>query len=750
MVNLLRASLNQSTGENLWKHIWAKDLQAGLIVAVVSLPLSLSLALASGFPPFAGLVSSIIGGCILSFVSGSETAIKGPASGLGAITLSSVYMLGAGNLGEGYAYTLAAIVLAGVLQILSAVLRMGNLGYFFPSAVVHGMLASLGFIMFVKQIPTLLGVSVDISSTLDIIGQVPTLVTNANPKVAILGIGALAVILLYSYFFHNLSKIIPPIIPTLVLGIPVALSMGMHTDHGYFFIDTYYINHANELLVQFPADFMSSLQSPNFSKVNEGLFWFFVLMFFMACNIESILTCKVVDQLDKQHRQTQFNKDLIALGIGNIICGMVGGLPIISESKRSIVSLNVGAKSIAANFLHAIILGLMILVLWPVIGFFPICILAAYLIYMGLKMTLPKEFSKSYEIGKEQLLVFMVVFCLTIKFNFLVGVLSGVFAEFIINLRPGINFAGFFRANMTVTQIDAHHYLIKMTGPAIFSNFIWVKKRLDQIPQASHLVIDFVDAIVVDHSFMENLSHYDSGRKQMGGQVELTGFQYHTQVSKHPLATRRIIQNEATARQKALEQYAIESGMTFDAYKSELTSKFEIFNLFPHVKLLQQENTLYCKIEQLQFEFNDLTFEAHHQVGTQTHHITLLRLGCLDGDIPDFILQQEGFNEGIFNTSHTVDVNFDEYPVFSYYYYLTGQDTEAVRKFFNDPELIQFFEKHKGFHLSVHKGQILIYKRVDLLPTDEMEKMISFALELSSALSARLQENGTTSYPYLF
>jgi MFS superfamily sulfate permease-like transporter len=316
MVNLLRASLNQSTGENLWKHVWAKDLQAGLIVAIVSLPLSLSLALASGFPPFAGLVSSIIGGCILSFVSGSETAIKGPASGLGAITLSSVYMLGAGNLGEGYAYTLAAIVLAGVLQIVSAVLRMGNLGYFFPSAVVHGMLASLGFIMFVKQIPALLGISADISSTLDIITQVPTLITQANPKVAMLGLGALLVILLYSYFFHNLSKIIPPIIPTLVIGIPVALSIGMHADHGYFFVDSYYINHADELLVQFPSNFMSSLQAPDFSKANEGMFWFFVLMFFMACNIESILTCKVVDQLDKQHRQTQFNKDLIALGIG--------------------------------------------------------------------------------------------------------------------------------------------------------------------------------------------------------------------------------------------------------------------------------------------------------------------------------------------------------------------------------------------------------------------------------------------------
>jgi hypothetical protein len=390
------------------------------------------------------------------------------------------------------------------------------------------------------------------------------------------------------------------------------------------------------------------------------------------------------------------------------------------------------------------------LVLWPLISFFPICILAAYLIYMGLKMTLPKEFSKSYQIGKEQLLVFMVVFFLTIKFNFLVGVMSGVFVEFMINLRPGTNLLGFFRANMTVTQVDTHHYFIKMTGPAIFSNFIWVKKQLDQIPSSSHIVIDFADAVVVDHSFMENLSHYDSGRKQMGGQMELRGFQYHTQVSKHPLATRRIIQNEATARQKALEQYALESGMAFEIYKSELVSRFEVFNLFPHVKILQGENALYCKIDQLQFEFNDLSFETYHHIGIRMHHITLLQFGRLNGDIPDFILQQEGFYEGIFNTSHTLDINFDEYPVFSYYYYLTGQDIEAVRKFFNDPELIQFFERHKGFHLSVHKGEVLIYKRVDLLPIDEMEKMISFALELSNALTTRLQENGTTGYPYLF
>jgi MFS superfamily sulfate permease-like transporter len=701
-----------------------KDVRSGFVIGIIALPMSLGIAMASGFPPFAGLVSSLVGGLLVSFISGSRLCIKGPAGGLSALTLSSVLVLGNGDLGAGYSLTLAAIIVGGVLQVLSAYARMGNLGDFFPAAAIHGMLAGLGFIMAMKQIPPTLGISEGNTDIFSLFKQFPELVTMANPKVALLGVICLGILFVHRFLPQNIVKAVPSVILMLAIAVPLGMLLGLEKEHDYSFFGKSYSILPENQLVNFPSDVLSTLQFPNFYKINTLNFWVFAFIFSLAGNIESLLTCKAVDQIDPWRRQSNFNQDLFAIGVGNIVCGFCGGLPIISESKRSVVNINLGGSTFASNFFHAFFLLLLILFAQPFIRLIPIAALSAFLISTGIKMALPREFSKSYRIGKEQFAVFLVVFMFTISTNLLFGVVAGTLLELIINMRFGGSSSSLFQSNLTLERKSPYHYEAMVNGPATFSNFLWVKKELESVPSEVDLVIDFSKASVVDHSFMENLSYFQTNRENQGGNLSITGLDYHEQISTHPLASRRIVRNETTPRQQELGLFAETQHIDFDSRRMALPTKFNQFRLSNNLIVLHQENVLRTAKDKSVVEISDIQI-TWSLPAKQTFDVTVLTIPKLPFEVPDFFLQTEGFEKKLWSTENSADINFPEFPVFSYYYYLSGEDEEEIRKFFSPP-LIQFFEQHKGYNLCISEGAFLVYKRPDLLSVEEIENLYTY------------------------
>lgn len=728
MTSLIRAFRLGLVNVDFIKQVLFKDVRAGFVVGIIALPMSISIALGSGFPPFAGLLSSLIGGLIVSFFSGSRLGIKGPASGLSALTLGSVMVLGNGNLAEGYSLTLAVIVVSGVMQVISAYAKMGNLGDFFPAATIHGMLAALGFIMVIKQLPSFFGAVPNSRDIIGLIAELPSLIASFNPVIFFIGLGCLLLLITHYYLPKQISDFLPSVVVMLLLVVPITWSLGLQKEHFYFLFGNQYHIIPEQYLVQFPHDFISTLNLPNFEKVYTVDFWFFATAFFLAGNIESLLTCKLIDQNDPWHRQSNFNRDLFAIGIGNIVCGFIGGLPIISESKRSMVNINLGAVSFASNFFHAFFLLAIVIFAQPFIRMIPVSALAAFLIYSGIKMTMPSEFSKSYRIGQEQFFVFVIVFVATIYTNVLIGVVMGTIIELMVNLRFGAKFSSLFNSNLEISKESSFKYKVLVNGPAIFSNFPWAKNSLESIPANANVTVDFTKATVVDHSFMENLNYYDAYRKKSGGNIFIEGLDYHEQVSNHPLAARRILKSEITGRQKDLELFSKQHNLDFDPRRITNLSKYSTFNLADKLHVLHQENLIKLIDNDCPVEIADVKTEIVG-ISKQVFTTTVLMVYNLPSTIPNFVLQKEGFQGGLFSIENSKDINFDPHPVFSYYYYLTGEDEEAIRDFFDD-KIIQFFEQHKGYNLNFSEGQLLMYKRTDLLPMDEIAKMKQFASDL--------------------
>lgn len=734
MTSLIRAFRLGLLNMDFIRQVLSKDVKSGFVVGIIALPMSLGIALASGFPPFAGLVTSLVGGLLVSFLSGSRLCIKGPAGGLSALTLGSVLLLGKGDLILGYQITLAVIVVSGGFQILFALGKMGNLGDFFPAAAIHGMLAGLGFIMAVKQLPPMLGMG-DSQMTLNqLLEQAPALLSNINPKIALIGLVCLLLLSLHPLFPKSISNSVPSVILMLVIAIPLGLFLHLGEEHVYHWGAKSFDILPDKALVYFPQDLLSTLSFPDFHFVSHPDFWVFSLILALAGNIESLLTCKAVDQIDPWHRSSNYNQDLLAIGVGNVISGMCGGLPMISESKRSVVNIDLGGTTFASNFFHAFFLLLFILLAQPFMQLIPVSALAAFLVFTGIKMALPKEFSKSYRIGKEQFAVFVLVFLLTVTTNLLYGVLAGTLLELIINMQFGATSRSLFESNMQIETTSAYQFEAKVNGPATFSNFLWVKKELQAIPENATIIIDFSKATVVDHSFMENLSHFETLRKQKGGNMALSGLDYHVQVSGHPLAARRMIRSEETPRQQELQQFSVANGLDLDKRRLVQPNKFDIFPLDQKWKVSYIENTVRkAKSNEQVFELADIHCVTD-SVLKQSFTATVLTVANLPLDhIPDFQLLTEGHQRTLLSVEGKSDINFSAHPAFSYYYFLSGENEIAIREALSE-KFISYLEQNKGYSLCFERGSLLVYRRTDLLAPEEMEKLWLFAEGLISLL----------------
>jgi MFS superfamily sulfate permease-like transporter len=512
--------------QGLKENIIADSL-SGFLVFLLALPLSLGIAKASDFPPIMGLMTAMVGGLVVSFFAGSRLTIKGPAAGLIVIVAGSVAEFGQGDSILGWHLALGALLVAGVLQVLFGMIRMGSLVDFFPLSAVHGMLAAIGVIIMSKQVHVLLGINPmnelgkPIVEPMELLAEIPHTLMHIEPKVAVVGLLSLLIVFLWPHIKQPLLKKIPAPLVVLTMAIPLAKLLGLGKGH----------------LIHFDQDFIHTLAwNERFDGFQQtGVFIKYVIMFALVGSLESLLTVKAVDMLDPYHRKSNANKDLVAVGIGNVVASLLGGLPMISEVARSSANVSNGAKTRWANFFHGVFILIFLMLDLQFSDLIPFSALAAMLIGVGFKLASPREFGRMAKIGPEQLVVFCVTIVVTLMTDLLVGIGVGILVKLVTQFILGVPLKSTFKA-----RTQNQEQTIVVTGAAVFSNWLGIKKHIDKHATSSNLKLDLTQCNVVDHTVMDNLIHMSNDFENAGGNLDVLGLELlkPTSKSNHALSTR--------------------------------------------------------------------------------------------------------------------------------------------------------------------------------------------------------------------
>ncbi|MEN9756934.1 MAG: hypothetical protein RL755_1121 [Pseudomonadota bacterium] len=545
MINEMTVEVPKTGLAGLLAH-WRSDLLSGFLVFLIALPLCLGISMASGFPPSAGIITAIIGGLVVSRCSGSFITINGPAAGLIVVVLDAVQSLGEGDAMAGYRYTLAAIVVASFIQILMGVFKAGRLSSFFPAAVVHGMLAAIGIIIMAKQIHVVLGVTPEKGNLFSTIGQIPSSFMNLNPEIAIIGGMGLTILIIWSLLKNKILKMIPAPLIVVLMGIGFGAFFDLNHEHLYLFLpDAHFLAHHEEtvgprFLVAISDNFASSFHFPDFSKIATSEFWEAVIAIALVGSLESLLSAMAVDKLDPYQRHSNLNKDLTAVGIGNLVAGSIGGLPMIAEIVRSSANVNNGAQTSWANFFHGAFLLLFVVFFPRLIHSIPLAALASLLVFTGFRLASPREFANVMGIGKEQLFIFVVTIISVIATDLLIGVAIGILVKLLIHVLHGAKLSNLFKIHFTQELQSDGSILIKIQGAAIFSNFLVLKEMLGEIEKGKTLIFDESEVTLIDHTVMEFFHEFQHDYESQGGYCEFVGLERHEAFSAHPLAARRL------------------------------------------------------------------------------------------------------------------------------------------------------------------------------------------------------------------
>ncbi|MFN0048727.1 MAG: SulP family inorganic anion transporter [Cytophagales bacterium] len=726
------------------KSSYKSDSISGFLVFLLALPLCLGISKASGFPPIAGVYTAIIGGIIVSFFSGSPITIKGPAAGLIVIALGAITELGDGDLVSGYKYALAVIVISGAFQVGLGFFKAGVLSNFFPASVIHGLLAAIGVIIFSKQIHFLMGVVPYGKEPLELLEEIPQTFLEINPEVAIIGFVSLAILFIKPLFKQPIVKLIPAPLIVLLFAIPAGLYFDLEHIHDYALGSLHFHIDPAQLLVALPKSILSGITFPDFSKVLSPTSIKYIIMFCLIGSIESLLSAKAIDTLDTKKRKSNFDKDLIAVGIGNMIAGFIGGLPMIAEIVRSSNNLNNGAKTHWANFFHGLFLLLFIVLASPLIQMIPNAALAAMLIFTGYNLAAPREFIHTYKIGAEQLLIFVTTLVITLLTDMLIGVAAGIAIKLTIHLINGIKLKELFKVNLSILNMKGI-ILIRLKNPAIFTNFIPFTNKLRTIPRNAHIIVDFTYVPLIDHTFMEGLSHIEEEVYDKGGKIEFKGFDKHHYFSDHPLAGRTLVKNpnfhleaeQLNERQSKLLLYSQKNKLEFDPKRSASVMKFSYSDFIVVRRSRYAENFLLGNRDNFSFLFADLNIQVTQELSlnkTFTKSTIVFLSNIKNVNIPDFTLTKEQAFDFIKELQGNTDIDFEEFPEFSNNYFLSGEDESGIRKFFK-PKALKLMEENKNYYIQSMNSRIFIYKEDVLYDLDQYTETIQFIEKFVEAVT---------------
>ena len=714
---------------------WQSDLLAAVSVALVAMPLALGIAIASGVPPMAGILSAVIGGVVTTFFRGSHLAINGPAAGLIAVILSSVMALNDGS-GHALHYVLAAIVVSGGLQVLLGLLRLGKFADLFHSTVIHGILAAIGVIIIAKQIHIALGtVSASneiVGSLVDAVRQIP----NINPFVGVISLAGLLLLIFQSRISYKLFHLIPAPIWLLLLSVPFVFLFDFFEPQTCSLLGREYLI-GPDLLINLPDNPLDAILYPDFSKIHTLPFWTSVLSITLIASIESLVGSKAVDKLDPYKRRTNLDKDLIGIGISTMISGAIGGLPIITVIVRSSVNVQNKAKTKWSNLYHGLLLLLFIFILTPFIRMVPLCALAILLIYTGYKLTSPKVFKHIYSYGPEQLIFFAGTLIITLFTDLLIGIFGGLalalMIHWLLSMVPLRQFFKliFYSGSHLFTNKDGSCNL-KIKGIANFLATLKIENLIARIQPGSQVTVDFSEAKLVDFSILENIYNFQRTHTNTGGSVKIIGLEDHNSSCNHKLSL-KILPRKAnvilTRRQLHLAEISEEHEWNFNPRNVNDLNFLESFYFFKTRPLEIRENTVTPKSKANDWEICDVIFEEGAYAAADEYQTTLCLVNSLK-ELPKFVIEKKSFTTTYLSASWHKDIDYRLYPSFSKDFIVKVGNIEKMDSFLST-SLISLIENSNISHLESNGEAIMIFDaNLRLAQISDYSELVRFAEEL--------------------
>lgn len=531
---------------------FGKDFLSGFLVFLIALPLCLAISIASGVPPIAGVFTAVIGSIVTTLISNSELTIKGPAAGLIVIVMGCVSEFGeiTGDSsigGPAFRMMLAVGITSGIIQICFGLFRLGILGEFFPSSVVHGMLAAIGVIIISKQAHTALGVMLvtdseghKISEPLELLARIPHSLMIMNPEIAAIGLISLVILFGLPLIRSKYVKRIPAQLIVVLLAIPLGIAFDLSHEHTYSMMGHEYPM-GEKFLVNVPNSLFSAITFPDFNALRYPAAWKWVAMFALIGSLESLLSAKAIDLLDPWKRKTNLNRDMFAVGLANTLAAGVGGIPMISEIVRSKANIDNGARTRFADLWHGVFLFSFVALLPGLIHRIPLAALAAMLVYTGFRLASPREFVHVYHIGREQFIIFVATVIGVLATDLLIGVFIGIGVKFVIHFINGVPMKSFFKPFLEVEEQGEDTCIIRAKESAVFSNWIPFKRQIEDVglTHRRNIIVDLSGTTLVDHSVMEKLHELQDDFQQEGLKLEIIGLELHQQLSHHENSSRR-------------------------------------------------------------------------------------------------------------------------------------------------------------------------------------------------------------------
>ncbi|MGZ4037641.1 MAG: SulP family inorganic anion transporter, partial [Bacteroidia bacterium] len=463
------------------------DLRSAIVVFFVAMPLCLGIAMACGAPLFSGIIAGVTGGLVVGMLSGSACSVSGPAAGLTAIIISSVAELGS------FPLFLAAVVVAGVVQIMFGVSKAGRIGHYIPTTVVKGMLAGIGIILIAKQVPHLVGYDADPEGDMEFwqndghntFSDLFYMLNYITPGSFLIGLVSLLILVLIERIQKKTHSIASKIPAPLVVVICAAALAALFSGNSFFAVGP-------GQMVKLPklnplSDLSQYLISPDYSALISGKFWLTAVTLAAVSSLETLLSLEAIEKLDPQKRKTDPNKELMAQGVGNITSGLLGGLPITSVIVRSAANINAGAKTKLSAMLHALLLLMSVLLFPQVLMLIPNSALAAILIMTGYKLTSLKLFREQFKGGRDQFFPFVATIVVMLFTDLLKGVGAGIILAVVFIIRDTIR-----------SPFDSYremiggepHYIIKLPQHLTFFNKGSIINYFSGIENNSTVIID--------------------------------------------------------------------------------------------------------------------------------------------------------------------------------------------------------------------------------------------------------------------
>ncbi|WP_281297124.1 SulP family inorganic anion transporter [Flavobacterium limnophilum] len=505
---------------NLFANL-KSDFASGLVVFLVALPLCLGIAMASGAPLFSGIISGIIGGIVVGYLSKSHISVSGPAAGLTAIVLTAITDLGA------FDVFLTAVFIAGLIQLALGFIKAGSISNYFPTNVIEGMLAGIGVIIILKQLPHAFGYDSDFEgnhgfSQLDGGNTFSSLFNILNYlQLGSVFIAALSLIILISWDkvpFLKKLKLIPGALIAVILGVVL----------NEFFIATgSSLAISKEHLVSLPVpssfeEFKEIIVTPNFSGITNPKVWIVGLTIAIVASIETLLCIEASDRMDVHKRYTDTNVELKAQGIGNIVSSLLGGLPMTSVVVRSSANNNAGAKSKMSTIIHGVLLLISVLTIPVILNKIPLATLAAILLLVGYKLAKPATFKHFWSNGKYQFVPFIATFAAVVFLDLLKGVALGMIISVFAILRGNMKRAYYFRKE---EYHDGDVIHIDLAQEVSFLNKAAIKLTLSKIPENSKVIINAKNTVYIAHDVLDLIKEFKKIRaKEENIKVKLVGF----------------------------------------------------------------------------------------------------------------------------------------------------------------------------------------------------------------------------------